>query len=581
MTLRVSNTLDLPLEWLLLGATVFGMPGTGKSVLARVIAEEAAKAGVRFCIHDLKGDHFGLKSSADGKRDGLPVVVFGGDHADMPLNINAGAEMGAFVASLEQSCIFDYEHFDSTEFLGFIADFSRSLYHHNRKPILSIYDEVQEMAPQNPDGTREAKRCLAAIKSFARLGRKHACGRIFLTQRGAEMSKSISEICETLISFRAPGTLDQDRIKKWLGSKLPKERVAELVAGLNDLPDGTALFASAHPKVNTFGFHAIRMPETFDSSATPEIGKTRAEPTRLAKPALAELAKKLTKTIEEARSENPAALRTALVEEKRLRLKAEEERDVARFHIPPASAHVIINEIPMWDPEAFAELESKVSQHWQLAVNNVRGALHVYKSKCMESNGATGGLGGTPRAVSPKLGAAPAQYTALDFPPPLPFMKEAPGADDRRRHRWPTWGESTLGRNTVSTRHNPMDWTQMEEDLYQKFKARLLKEAQEDPAILRVLAQSPELEVSQEKVMVEVDGKSLRGRIAQLAAQGFFADERPPGHVFKELNRTGPSVNSGNVSKELAKLVGFGILTRESEGFRISPGAKVRLKKAG
>jgi len=99
--------------------------------------------------------------------------------------------------------------------------------------------------------------------------------------------------------------------------------------------------------------------------------------------------------------------------------------------------------------------------------------------------------------------------------------------------------------------------------------------------ILRVLTQCSELEVAQEKVMVEVDGKSLRGRIAQLAAQGFFADERAPGHVFKELNRTGPGVNSGNVSKELAKLVGFGILTRESDGFRIAPGAKVRLKKAG
>jgi hypothetical protein len=597
MTLHLSDTLDLPLEWLLLAAVGYGMPGTGKSVLARVIAEEAAKAGVRFCIHDLKGDHYGLKSSADGKRDGLPVVVFGGDHADMPLNIRAGKEMGAVVAELEQSCIIDYEHFDSTEYLGFIADFSRSLYHHNRNPLVSIYDEVQEMAPQNPDGTKDAKRCLAAIKSFAKLGRKHACGRIFLTQRGAGINKDISEICETMISFRAPGTLDQDRIKKWLGSKLPKERIQELVAGLNNLPTGTALFASAHPKVNTFGFHAVRSPETFDSSSTPELGKKRAEPARLAKPALEELARRLAETIDEAQNEDPGALRAALAEEKAKRLSAEialAQRETAAAPAPPPM------EVPMWDPEAFAEFEGKIIDHWKLAVNNVRGALHVYKSKCMESNGAKWGLGGTPRERQTRLLAREdvivKEWGPGGEPPRRPAAVRVRGggggggaagpihgSDGRAVAHSPTAGGGAGAKDrSWQLDYPPMKgWTMEEETLYQKFKARLLKEAQEDPAILRVLAQCPELEVSQEKVMVEVDGKSLRGRIAQLAAQGFFADERPPGHVFKELNRTGPGVNSGNVSKELAKLVGFGILTRESDGFRIAPGAKVRLKKAG
>ena len=570
MNLDISATLPLPREWLQLASIVYGMPGTGKSVLSRVVAEEAHKVGVRFCIIDITGGAWGLKSSADGKRDGLPVVVFGGDHADMPLNIKAGKAIGATIAELNQSSILDFEHFDSSEYLGFIADFSRSVLLHNRKPLVLIYDEVQEYGGQQPDGSKDGRRCLSAVKSVAKTGRKHALGRMFLTQRGAEVNKAISEVCETLVSFRAQGTLDQDRIKKWLGTKVSKENVAWAVAQLNGLPNGSALFASAYPKVPMFGVYAVRRPETFDSSATPEFGKTLAEPTRLSKPELDELRKRLADTIEEAQSEDPAALRSALAEEKRLRLKAEEERDVARLSIP-SSAQVIINEVPMWDLEAFTELESKISEHWRLAIGNVRGALTVYRSKCMESNGAKYGLGGTPRERHPSV------------PEPVigPGGLLHEGKPVVTPHSYETYTERTLGRSTVSTRHNPKDWTQMEEDLYQKFKARLLKEAHEDPAILRVLAQCPELEVAQEKVMVEVDGKSLRGRIAQLAAQGFFADERAPGHVFKELNRTGPSVNSGNVSKELTKLVGFGILTRESDGFRIAPGAKVRLKKAG
>ncbi len=90
MSLHISDTLDLPLEWLQLASVIYGMPGTGKSVLGRVVCEEAHKAGVRFNIIDLTGAHYGLKSSSDGKRDGLPVVIFGGDHADLPLNIKAG-----------------------------------------------------------------------------------------------------------------------------------------------------------------------------------------------------------------------------------------------------------------------------------------------------------------------------------------------------------------------------------------------------------------------------------------------------------------------------------------------------------
>ena len=428
MSLHISDTLDLPLEWLQLASVIYGMPGTGKSVLSRVVAEEAHKNGVRFCIIDITGGAWGLKSSADGKRDGLPVVVFGGDHADMPLNIKAGKAMGETIAELGQSSILDFEHFDSIEYLGFIADFSRAVLRCNRKPLALIYDEVQEYGGQQPDGTLDARRCLSAIKSVAKLGRKHALGRMFLTQRGAGVNKDISEICETLVSFRAPGTLDQDRIKKWLGSKVSKDQVTWAVSQLNTLPDGTALFASAHPKAPMFGVHAVRRPDTFDSSATPELGKTRAEPARLSKPELEELQERLAATIEDAQNADPAALRAALSEEKARRRWAEAELDVARESIPTsAMAMVLETEIPMWDPEAFGELESKVSQHWQLAVNNVRGALHVYKSKCVESNGAKHGLGGTPRELPVRYqetrAQAARQKTVVG---PGGFLREAP-----------------------------------------------------------------------------------------------------------------------------------------------------------
>jgi hypothetical protein len=90
-TIGLSQNLRLPLDWMTLATVVYGARGSGKTTLGRVIAEEVHKARQRFCAIDLKGDWYGLKSTADGAGEGIPVVVFGGDHADLPLEDAAGA----------------------------------------------------------------------------------------------------------------------------------------------------------------------------------------------------------------------------------------------------------------------------------------------------------------------------------------------------------------------------------------------------------------------------------------------------------------------------------------------------------
>jgi len=83
--LQIAPELSLPLEWLTLSSVVYGARGSGKTTLGSVIGEEAYKAGQRFCAIDVKGDWWGLKATADGKGAGIPVVIFGGDHQDVPL----------------------------------------------------------------------------------------------------------------------------------------------------------------------------------------------------------------------------------------------------------------------------------------------------------------------------------------------------------------------------------------------------------------------------------------------------------------------------------------------------------------
>jgi len=124
-------------------------------------------------------------------------------------------------------------------------------------------------------------------------------------------------------------------------------------------------------------------------------------------------------------------------------------------------------------------------------------------------------------------------------------------------------------------------WDPMEEDQYQKWKTRLIAELrQEAPALLKVLGTSPELEVTIERKVVEINTSTLRGRLAQLVAEDFFAEPQTGHKAFVELKRCGFATSKPNVYRELHGLAALGVVTVEGDGFRVAPGAKVRLKRA-
>jgi len=76
-----------------------GKTGSGKSSKMRLIVEGLLDDKKPVTIIDPKGDWWGIKSSASGKRAGYPVVIFGGEHADVPLNAHAGAHVAELVST--------------------------------------------------------------------------------------------------------------------------------------------------------------------------------------------------------------------------------------------------------------------------------------------------------------------------------------------------------------------------------------------------------------------------------------------------------------------------------------------------
>lgn len=113
------------------------------------------------------------------------------------------------------------------------------------------------------------------------------------------------------------------------------------------------------------------------------------------------------------------------------------------------------------------------------------------------------------------------------------------------------------------------------EALYQTIRDRLMQEA---PALIRVLATKPEIEVAVERKVLTIEGDSLKGRLARMIANGFFDEGRTQGAARSELKRTGSDVNQGNLWKTLAALQSDGFVTKEGgDTYRAVPGMKVNV----
>lgn len=110
---------------------------------------------------------------------------------------------------------------------------------------------------------------------------------------------------------------------------------------------------------------------------------------------------------------------------------------------------------------------------------------------------------------------------------------------------------------------------------YAAFKRRLLA----DPGVIVVLNDvRPALSVRTERPTLEIDGSTLKGRLAKLIHEGFFRAARPAGDVLKECQRRGwltANNRSNHLAPPLGDLTEMGFLTREDAGYQAVPGMKI------
>jgi DNA helicase HerA-like ATPase len=219
---------------------ILGKTGAGKSSTMRLLVECLLTDGKPVCIIDPKGDWWGLKSSASGKQAGFPVIIFGGDHADIPLTVHAGAYVAELVATGNRPCIVDLGGWTVGDRTRFFVDFAQALFRHTRGPRWLCIDEVHNFAPQGKIMDPQAGQMLHWANRLASEGRGKGITLLSASQRPQKVHKDYVTSHETLIAMRVIHPLDRDAIKDWIDGCPDLDKGKEVLRSLASLKRGEA-----------------------------------------------------------------------------------------------------------------------------------------------------------------------------------------------------------------------------------------------------------------------------------------------------------------------------------------------------
>ncbi len=308
-------TVPLPSAALSQHVIILGKTGAGKSSTMRLLVEGLLSDGKPVCIIDPKGDWWGLKSSASGKQAGFPVVIFGGEHADIPLTVHAGGYVAEMVATGNRPCIADLGGWTVSDRTRFFVDFAQTLFRHTRGPRWLVVDECHNFASQGKVIDPQAGLMLHWANRIASEGRGKGITLLSASQRPQKVSKDYLTSHETLIAMRVIHPLDRRAIEEWIDGCPDPDKGKEVLRSLASLKRGEAWVWS--PEIG-FGPQCIQFPlfATYDSFAAP-TGENIAKLKGWAEVDLEEVKTKLAAVVEEAKANDPAALKAEIARLKR------------------------------------------------------------------------------------------------------------------------------------------------------------------------------------------------------------------------------------------------------------------------
>lgn len=425
--LRVASDLALPLEIVTQTIGVLAKRRAGKSYLLARLVEELWKAQQQVVILDPKGDWWGLRSSADGKGEGIPILILGGEHKDVKLEPGAGDVVARMVVEERVSALLDLSELRKHEVATFCAAFLEQLYRLKareefRTAMMLVVDEADAIAPQRPQ--RGEERMLGAAEDIVRRGGQRGIGCAMATQRAAVLNKNVLTQVQILVALRLIAPQDLEAMNAWVDVHGTQEQRRALMASLPALPTGTAWFWSpGWPTTQgIFARAEVSRRWTFDSGATPRPGETRAAPKTVADVDLAAVQKRMAATLERAKAEDPRELR------KRIAALEGELRQAKAAAPAPKVERVEISVLRDGQVRALDGLVARLEK----AVTGVQAAAAVVDAQAREIRAAIAAARDPQRGAAGRtLAAAGRSRAAVPHLPSRTVAARAPATQQR------------------------------------------------------------------------------------------------------------------------------------------------------
>ena len=319
--LNFSDLVKLPIDAATETFADLGKKGSGKTYGAKKRFELFFKARVQCVALDGVGNWNGLTSSADGKKPGLKVYVFGGPNGHVPLDPTSGAYVAGVIVKTGVSAILDVSRFRKGERKRFMADFAEEFFHlkkDNPSVVHLFVEEAHMFVPQKPEKGEE--RMLGAMDDIVRVGRNYGIGASLISQRAAVVNKNVLSQVECLLVYLTTSAHDKKAIRDWIEEH--SDAGKELLDEMRTLKkgQGDALFWSPS-FLERFVRIKVNKLRSLDTSATPKVGEKRIKAKRRAKVNIAKIAAAMQTFIEQQKENDPVELKKRVKE-----LRAEVER---------------------------------------------------------------------------------------------------------------------------------------------------------------------------------------------------------------------------------------------------------------
>jgi hypothetical protein len=254
------GSIQIPINAATKTFAILAKRGAGKTYTGAVMAEEFFKNNIPFIVFDPIDVWFGLRINKNGKDKGLPVVVFGIEHADIKLDREMGRQIAQAVIRDNVSCVISTFGLPKVAQRHLIAEFADEILNINNTPRHIFIEEAHEYVPQRVFGAMG--KTFNAVSNLVVMGRNRGLGVTLLSQRAATVNKDVLTQIDTLIAMRSIGPQDRKALRDWVEYHTAEGDFEKFISSLPSLPTGEGWLWSPE-FLGKFEYIKIRKRETF------------------------------------------------------------------------------------------------------------------------------------------------------------------------------------------------------------------------------------------------------------------------------------------------------------------------------